>query len=340
MSWWNKLVDVVTGTERKKVRARDDKGQYYLQDQYFSEISSIVSKALDEDIGSGDITTDALGDKKNKKLNSTVIAKQEGVLCGSQWFDEVYKQIDKTIEIKWYKNDADSFSNQDIICEVFGPIGSLLTGERTALNFIQLLSGVSTKTKNYINACKDSNVKILDSRKTIPGLRIAEKYAVNCGGGTNHRLGLFDNYLIKENHINAAGNIEKIIDLANKQSYSRVIAYEQANGEVGENRFSTLSNAQRGGHCIIVEVENIEQLKIALKKEVDRVLLDNFSKEEIIKAIKIRDAYKNKYIYLEASGGITIKNIYSISSTGIDYISVGSLTKDIEAIDFTMLINS
>ncbi|MEE2684556.1 MAG: carboxylating nicotinate-nucleotide diphosphorylase [Pseudomonadota bacterium] len=301
-----------------------------IEDQYFSEISSTVSRALDEDVGSGDITTDALGDKKNKKLNSTVIAKQEGVLCGSQWFDEVYKQIDKIIEIKWYKNDGDSFSNQDIICEAFGPIGSLLTGERTALNFIQLLSGVSTKTKNYINACKDSNVKILDSRKTIPGLRMAEKYAVHCGGGTNHRLGLFDNYLIKENHINAAGNIEKIIDSAGKQAY----------GEVGENRFSTWNNEQRGGHCIIVEVENIEQLKIVLKKEVDRVLLDNFSKEEIIKAVKLRDAYKNKYIYLEASGGITIKNIYSISSTGIDYISVGSLTKDIEAIDFTMLINS
>jgi len=301
-----------------------------IKDQYFSEISSTVSRALDEDIGSGDITTDALGDKKNKKLNSAVISKQEGVLCGSQWFDEVYKQINKTIKIKWHKNDGDSFSNQDIICEVFGPIGSLLTGERTALNFIQLLSGVSTKTKNYINACKDSNVKILDSRKTIPGLRMAEKYAVHCGGGTNHRLGLFDNYLIKENHINAAGNIEKIIDLAGKQVY----------GEYHKDRFATLSLEDRGGHSIIIEVENIEQLKIVLKKEVDRVLLDNFSKKEIIKAVKLRDAYKNKYIYLEASGGITIKNIPSISSTGIDYISVGALTKDIEAIDFTMLINS
>ena len=252
----------------------------------------------------------------NLKKGYSIISKGKKIIHDSKLIRENdtlnARLIDKTIEIKWYKNDGDSFSNQDIICEAFGPIGSLLTGERTALNFIQLLSGVSTKTKNYINACKDSNVKILDSRKTIPGLRIAEKYAVNCGGGTNHRLGLFDNYLIKENHINAAGNIEKIIDLAGKQAYGD----------------------------IIVEVENIEQLKIALKKEVDRVLLDNFSKEEIIKAIKIRDAYKNKYIYLEASGGITIKNIYSISSTGIDYISVGSLTKDIEAIDFTMLINS
>ncbi len=299
-----------------------------IADQYFSEISGVVSRALNEDIGSGDITTNVLGDKKNKKLSSAVISKQEGVLCGSQWFDEVYKQIDKTIKITWHKNDGDSFSSQDTICEVFGPIGSLLTGERTALNFIQLLSGVSTKTQHYINAC-NSNVKILDSRKTIPGLRMAQKYAVHCGGGTNHRLGLFDSYLIKENHINAVGNIEKIIDLAGKQAY----------GELHKDSFSTLDFEERGGHCIIVEVENIEQLEIGLKKEVDRILLDNFSKKEIIKAVKLRDTYKNKYIYLEASGGITIKNIHSISSTGIDYISVGALTKNIEAIDFTMLIN-
>jgi len=236
---------------------------------------------------------------------ANVISREACVFCGMDWFEEVFRQIDDQVYIEWQVEDGDRVAAGDTICSLSGPSRSLLSGERTALNFIQTLSATATLASRYANAVEGTGAVVLDTRKTIPGLRAAQKYAVSCGGCHNHRMGLYDAILIKENHLQAAGSIPS--------------AVEQA-------RFHS------PGYAVEIEVESIAQLEQAIAAGVDRVLLDNFSTEQLRQAV---DICKTK-IPLEASGGITLDNIREVAETGVDYISTGSLTKDIIAIDLSM----
>ena len=268
-----------------------------------STIEETVHIALREDIGDGDITAELIPVDAVSLAN--VISREECVFCGMDWFEEVFRQIDDQVFIEWHAQDGDNISAGDTICSLSGPSRSLLTGERTALNFAQTLSATATRAASYAKAVAGTEAVVLDTRKTIPGLRAAQKYAVTCGGCQNHRMGLYDAILIKENHIAAAGDIETAVDQA---------------------RFHS------PGYPVEVEVEDIVQLEQAIAARVDRVLLDNFTPERIREAVKL----SNGRIALEASGGITLDNIREFAETGVDYISTGSLTKDIIAIDLSM----
>jgi nicotinate-nucleotide pyrophosphorylase (carboxylating) len=228
-------------------------------------------------------------------------------VCGQAWFNEVFGQLDHSIAIDWRKDDGDSVAAEEIICEVRGPAQTVLTGERTALNFLQLLSGTATITKQFVDAVSGTGVTILDTRKTLPGLRLAQKYAVRCGGAGNHRMGLYDAILIKENHIASAGGIEAAVKATS--GHSDIL--------------------------IEIEVETLEQVAEALVTKVDRLLLDNFSLQQLSEAVKLR-AQTAPDITLEASGGISIDNVRRIAETGVDFISVGGLTKDVRAADLSM----
>ena len=265
-----------------------------------SDIEECVYEALKEDVGSGDITADLIPDDSFSL--ATVITREDCVFCGMDWFEEVYQQLDEEIFVEWNVQDGDSVSSGDSICSISGSTKSLLTGERTSLNFIQTLSATATLAKQYADAVADTDTIILDTRKTIPGLRLAQKYAVSCGGCQNHRIGLYDAILIKENHISACGSIKKAIELARFKNPELPIE---------------------------IEVENLGEVEQAITANADRLLLDNFDIKKIRQAIKLC----NNKIPLEASGGITLDNIHDIAKTGIDYISVGCLTKDIKAID-------
>ncbi|MGD8933210.1 MAG: carboxylating nicotinate-nucleotide diphosphorylase, partial [Gammaproteobacteria bacterium] len=236
---------------------------------------------------------------------ANVISRENCVFCGMDWFEEVFRQIDDQVFIEWHVQDGDSVSAGDTICSLSGPSRSLLTGERTALNFAQTLSATTTQAARYAQAVAGTEAVVLDTRKTIPGLRAAQKYAVACGGCQNHRMGLYDAILIKENHIAAAGDIQSAVDQA---------------------RFHS------PGYPVEVEVEDIAQLEQAINAGVDRALLDNFTPDRIREAVKLN----NGRVALEASGGITLENIREFAETGVDYISTGSLTKDIIAIDLSM----
>tara|TARA_B100001142_G_scaffold129475_1_gene131200 strand:+ start:53 stop:919 length:867 start_codon:yes stop_codon:yes gene_type:complete len=269
-------------------------------------ISQTVTFALKEDIGSGDLTsnlieTDAVG-------KAIVKARELCVLCGTPWFSEVFRQLDSTGTIKWHFSDGDTIPANSIVCSLEGSAQKLLTGERTALNFLQLLSSTATITRFYADTLNDTDVQILDTRKTIPGLRSAQKYAVICGGGKNHRHGLFDAFLIKENHIAASGSISAAVN-------------------AGRNLNSAV--------MLEVEVESLDELQEAIDANVDRILLDNFSLEDIRLAVLEKNE-RATYIELEASGGIDINQIHEIAKTGVDYISIGALTKNVKAIDFSM----
>jgi len=268
-----------------------------------SAIEESVYEALKEDIGSGDITADLIPDD-NFSL-ATVITREDCVFCGMDWFEEVYQQLDEEIYIEWGAQDGDSLTAGSSICSLSGSTKAILTGERTALNFIQTLSATSTIARQYALAVVGTDAIVLDTRKTIPGLRIAQKYAVSCGGCQNHRIGLFDAILIKENHISACGSIQQAIEQA---------------------RFKNPELS------VEIEVENLDEVEQAIEANADRILLDNFDIKSMKQAIKM---CKGK-IPLEASGGITLDNINIIAKTGIDFISVGSLTKDIKAIDLSM----
>lgn len=268
-----------------------------------SDIEESVYEALKEDVGSGDITADLIPDDSFSL--ATVITREDGVFCGMDWFDEVYQQLDEEVLVEWNVQDGDLILSGDTLCSISGSTKALLTGERTALNFIQTLSATATIAKQYADAVADTKTIILDTRKTIPGLRLAQKYAVSCGGCQNHRIGLYDAILIKENHISACGSIKKAIELA---------------------RFKNPELS------IEVEVENLAEVEQALSAQADRLLLDNFDNEQIRQAIKLCE----NNIPLEASGGVTLDNIHEIAKTGVDYISVGSLTKDVRAIDLSM----
>ncbi len=268
-----------------------------------STIEETVHTALREDIGEGDITAELIPADALSLAN--VISREACVFCGMDWFEEVFRQIDDEVFIEWHVQDGDSVAAGETICSLSGPSRSLLTGERTALNFVQTLSATATLSSRYAAAVEGTGAVVLDTRKTIPGLRAAQKYAVECGGCQNHRMGLFDAILIKENHILAAGDIQAAVDQA---------------------RFHS------PGFPVEIEVENLDQLQQAIEAGVDRVLLDNFTTDRIRDAVKLS---KGK-IPLEASGGITLENIRQYAETGVDYISTGSLTKDIIAIDLSM----
>ncbi|MGD2054087.1 MAG: carboxylating nicotinate-nucleotide diphosphorylase [Gammaproteobacteria bacterium] len=268
-----------------------------------STIEETVHIALREDLGDGDITAELIPADAVSLAN--VISRENCIFCGMDWFEEVFRQIDDQVFIEWHIQDGDSVSAGDTICSLSGPSRSLLTGERTALNFAQTLSATATQAASYAKAVAGTEAVVLDTRKTIPGLRAAQKYAVSCGGCQNHRMGLYDAILIKENHIAAAGDIQTAVDQA---------------------RFHS------PGYPVEVEVEDIAQLEQAIAAGVDRVLLDNFTPDRIREAVKL----SNGRVALEASGGITLENIREFAETGVDYISTGSLTKDIIAIDLSM----
>jgi nicotinate-nucleotide pyrophosphorylase (carboxylating) len=265
-----------------------------------------VRQALDEDIGSGDVTAALI--PAQTQWQATVISRETAVLCGRAWFDAVFQLIDEHIKINWQATDGETIKSDQTICTLHGSARVLLSGERTALNFLQTLSGTATLANRYAETVKGLNTRILDTRKTIPGLRRAQKYAVLCGGCHNHRAGLYDAYLIKENHIAAAGSIKDAV---------------------------TTAQSSRNNLLIEVEVENIEQMQEALDAGVKRLLLDNFTIDQLREAVTLN----NHRADLEASGGITLDNLREIAETGVDYISIGALTKDVRAIDLSMRFN-
>ncbi len=268
-----------------------------------STIEENVHTALKEDIGDGDITA-ALIPAENISL-ATVITRETCTFCGMDWFEETFQQLSKEILIDWQVEDGDKIEAGQIICTISGPSRPILSGERTAINFIQTLSATATRATQYASALSTTNTAVLDTRKTIPGLRMAQKYAVSCGGGRNHRIGLYDAFLIKENHIHACGGIQQAVDEA--RFYNPELAVE-------------------------VEVENLLELETAISAKADRVLLDNFDIDTLKKAVELCEGK----ISTEASGNVTLENIKAIADSGVEYISTGALTKDITAIDFSM----
>ena len=267
------------------------------------EISQSVSVALKEDIGTGDVT--AASFSNNETATAIVICREEAVLCGQNWFELVFHQLDSDITIDWISHDGDLIEIDTTICKLNGNAQAILIGERTALNFIQTLSGTATKTKSYVDRISGTDAQILDTRKTLPGMRYAQKYAVRCGGGKNHRMGLYDAILIKENHIATSGSIAKAVHSAKEQNPSLKLG---------------------------VEVETIEQLEESLTTQADVILLDNFSLSELEAAVGLTDGKKK----LEASGNMTLENIREVAKTGVDYISIGAITKHVQAVDFSM----
>ncbi len=267
------------------------------------DIQDTVAWALKEDIGSGDITAQLI--PADNKSQARIISRDDAVIAGVAWVNEVFRQVDANVVVSWQVQDGDRVSPNQTLFELSGPSRSLLTGERAALNFLQTLSGVATKCFEYSQKVTHTQVKLLDTRKTLPGLRSALKYAVTQGGCHNHRIGLFDAFLIKENHINACGGIEKVIRQAHKIA---------------------------PGKPVEVEVESFAELNQALDAVADIIMLDNFSIEETRKAV----LHVNGKAKLEASGGITDETLVNISETGVDYISIGALTKNLEAVDLSM----
>ncbi|MGN0915553.1 MAG: carboxylating nicotinate-nucleotide diphosphorylase [Succinivibrio sp.] len=272
------------------------------------DIKSSVKEALAEDLGGVldpklDVTSQLIDE--NEIDEATVITREAGIFCGKEWVEEVYRQLDSTIELTWFVKDGDVIEPGEQLFHVKGNARTMLTAERTTLNFVQTLSGVATEVSKYVKAIEGTNCKLLDTRKTIPGLRTALKYAVTCGGGKNHRIGLFDMFLIKENHIMACGGIAKAIERA---------------------------KAMRPDLKVEVEVENLDELQQALDAKADIIMLDNFEFDMMIQAVK-QTEHKAQ---LEISGNVNIDTIGKYASTGVDFISVGALTKNVRALDLSM----
>ena len=265
-----------------------------------------IEQALQEDIGDGDIT--ALLTPENEQATANILSRENMILAGQPWVNALIQAFDANVQITWLKQDGDQVEANEVFLQLSGSARSLLTVERPALNFIQTLSAVATKTAQYVKQLEGLNTKLLDTRKTLPGLRIAQKYAVAVGGGQNHRLGLFDAFLIKENHIMAAGGITQAIQQAHQIAPNKPVE---------------------------VEVETWDELNQALDAGADIVMLDNFSQQQMMDAVK-HVAGRCK---LEASGNITIENLRHVATTGVDYISMGVLTKDVTAIDLSMRFN-
>ena len=271
-----------------------------------ADIEAGVRRALAEDVGSGDRTAALV--PATQQANATVTAREAAVLCGQPWVDEVFRQLGGGVRIDWRTPEGAAVTADTVVCELAGNARALLTGERTALNFLQTLSGTATAVRPYVLAVAGTPARILDTRKTLPGLRLAQKYAVRVAGGTNHRLGLYDGILIKENHIVAAGGITAAVRAA---------------------------RASPAGVLVQVEVENLAEAEEALRAGPDRLLLDDMPAEELRAAVALRDRLAPG-IGLEASGNVTLANVAAIAATGVDFISVGSLTKHVRAVDLSL----
>ena len=271
------------------------------------DVEEQVARALLEDVGSGDLTAALVA--PDRRGRATVITREPAVVCGQPWFDEVFRQIDPSVQVAWDVAEGTSVAPDQRLCRLSGTARSLLTGERTALNFLQTLSGTATTTRRYVELLAGLPCRVLDTRKTIPGLRQAQKYAVRCAGGRNHRMGLYDGILVKENHIMAAGSIG-----------AAVAAARSAGAQVP----------------VEVEVEALEELKQALEAGADMALLDEFSLADLRSAVTLNRSHPRGPIKLEASGNITFDTLRPIAETGVDFISVGSLTKHVRAIDLSM----
>ena len=266
-------------------------------------LEHLVDFALAEDIGSGDVTAELVN--ADTQASARVISREPGILCGTAFVDTVFARLDPTLRVSWFKADGDIIAANDLLFTVTGNARVILTGERTALNFLQLLSGTATRCRHYADRVADTPVKLLDTRKTIPGLRLAQKYAVTCGGCYNHRVGLYDAFLIKENHIEACGGIAAAVRTAREHA---------------------------PGKPVEVEVENMEELAEALEANADRIMLDNFSNDEMRAAVALTAGRAE----LEASGNVTEKTLHDIAQTGVDFISIGALTKGVEPLDLSM----
>jgi nicotinate-nucleotide pyrophosphorylase (carboxylating) len=266
-----------------------------------------VSAALAEDLGTGDITAELI--PESAVAHAIVVAREPMILAGQPWFNEVYRQLDESVVVEWLLNDGDHVDVESEICLIRGPARAILSGERTALNFLQTLSATATVTSRFVGAISGTGAQILDTRKTVPGLRHAQKYAVRCGGASNHRVGLYDALLIKENHIISAGGIGQAV-LSAREIHTNL--------------------------PIEIEVESILEFREALAAGADRLLLDNFDIADLQRAVDLNQREGHPPADLEASGGITIDSIHAIAETGVDYISIGALTKDIKSIDLSM----
>ncbi len=270
------------------------------------EIQANVRAALAEDVGSGDITAQLI--PAERAASARIITREDATLAGTAWVDEVFRQVDPRVQVKWQASDGEQVSADQTLFTLEGPARALLTGERSALNFLQLLSGTATRARHYANLVDGTGVKLLDTRKTLPGLRLAQKYAVTCGGCHNHRIGLYDAFLIKENHIAACGGIAQAVAAAQRIA---------------------------PGKPVEIEVEDLDELRQALDAGADIVMLDELSLDDMRTAVALT-AGRAK---LEASGGITESTLRTIAETGVDYISIGTLTKDVKALDLSMRLS-
>ena len=269
-------------------------------------IAKLVTQALSEDVASGDITAELIG--ADVQASGRIVTREDGILCGTAFALEAFQQIDPSCHVEWAAQDGDSIAADSLVCTLSGPARALLTGERTALNFLQLLSGTATTAGQYAARVAHTGVKLLDTRKTVPGLRLAQKYAVTCGGCYNHRIGLFDAFLIKENHISAAGGIAKAVAAARHVAPNKPVE---------------------------VEVESEAELEQALTAGADRIMLDNFTLAALRDAVSLTAGSAE----LEASGNVTDENLVAIAETGVDLISIGALTKHVRALDLSMRID-
>jgi nicotinate-nucleotide pyrophosphorylase (carboxylating) len=271
------------------------------------DLDEQVARALAEDVGGGDLTAALV--PADRSGRATVITRESAVICGQPWVDAVFRQLDPSVRVEWEVDEGASVAPDQLLCRLAGPARSLLTGERTALNFLQTLSGTATTTRRYVELLAGLPCRILDTRKTIPGLRRAQKYAVRCAGGSNHRMGLYDGILVKENHIMAAGSIAAAVEAA-RTAGSKV--------------------------PVEVEVETLDELRQALDAGADMALLDEFSLDDMRSAVAMNRSHPRGPMKLEASGSVTFATLRAIAETGVDFVSVGSLTKHVRAIDLSM----
>lgn len=272
------------------------------------DLSKVVESALLEDLGPGDITASLI--EPGIQASASVLVRESAILCGSPWFNEVFNQLDNSVTLEWTAEEGDRISPGQTVCKLSGAATSLLSGERTALNFLQTLSGTATATRMFADAVAEFGVRILDTRKTIPGLRAAQKYAVRIGGGTNHRMGLYDGVLVKENHQYISQSTKSIID------------------QMGRRHIKV--------SLVEVEIEKLDELESAIASGANRVMLDNFSVSDIEAAVR----QNNHRVELEASGNVDLDSIQTIAATGVDFISTGAITKHLQAIDYSMLFDS
>ena len=278
-----------------------------------ADVSDVIANALREDVGDGDLTAALL--PADRRIEATVVCKETAVICGHHWFETVFEQLGGDVAIEWLTAEGAQVRPNHEICRLSGPARTILTGERTALNFLQLMSGTATQTRRFVERIRGTEARIVDTRKTLPGLRSAQRYAVSCGGGQNHRFGLFDAILIKENHILAAGGITEAIVAAREL---------------------------QAGVPLMCEAEDLTEVQAALDQNVDVLLLDDFATHLLAKAVNMGREYRRynrAQTILEATGGISINNVRSIADTGVDRISVGGITKNLQAVDLSMRVS-